>query len=347
MSQEYKNYIQLTDVVEGKERQVDLITNILDGNAYLPETVTYKNIDESFKSWVENELKITSKDGKEFPTMVLFSNQRFSEYTQSWRYVDTNNNLLLNFKTIMRENNPQYGKIQNGYWNIPGDRFYTIKKQIVVNEDGSESFLVTKMKQPTAIDLSYKISIFTTQYDSINTFNQMMNQLFNSRQCYISPNNHYMPMTLEGIGDESSYNLDDRQFYGQNYQIKVMGYILTEDDYRVDEVPLKQGLITPLTIRSKKNYPVAEIDESEETGRQFITITFPEKGIKNNVTFTMDDDFNSTNIEVTNMFNNYKIYVNDELIPQNSTLHLKKLDVVKIVISKQDKNKEGKMVIFS
>ena len=82
----------------------------------------------------------------------------------------------------------------------------------------------------------------------------MINKSFNSRQCYITPNNHYMPMTLESISDESSYNIDDRQFYGQTYQIKVMGYIITEDDYRVEEVPLKRGFLTPLMLNKKNGY---------------------------------------------------------------------------------------------
>ena len=102
MSREYKNYLQLTDVIEGNERREEMLSNITKNATLLPETITYKDIDEAFKSWVENELTITSNNGKEFPTMVLYSNQRFSEYTQSWKYTDSNNNLLLNFKTITR-----------------------------------------------------------------------------------------------------------------------------------------------------------------------------------------------------------------------------------------------------
>jgi len=346
MSQEYKNYLQLTDVIEGNERREEMLSNITKNATLLPETITYKDIDEAFKSWVENELAITSNNGKEFPTMVLYSNQRFSEYTQSWKYTDLNNNLLLNFKTITRENNPQYGKIQNGYWNIPGDRFYTMKKEIVMDDNGSESFLIMKMKQPTAIDFIYKVSIFTTQYKSINEFNEMINKSFNSRQCYITPNNHYMPMTLESISDESSYNIDDRQFYGQTYQIKVMGYIITEDDYRVEEVPLKRGFLTPLML-NKKNYPEVVVEEYDNTGREKMIILFPSKTPKNSVTFTMDSDFIVSKIVSENIFNNYKIYLNDELLPQNILFSLKDGDSVRIIVSIQDKNKDGKIELFS
>ena len=47
-------------------------------------------------------------------------------------------------------------------------------------------------------------------------------------------------MTLDGVQDESNYQIDDRQFYGQSYNIKVMAYIITEEDYRVEQIPLKK-----------------------------------------------------------------------------------------------------------
>ena len=202
MAEEYKNYLDIHDQAVGDERRYELMSEILKNGTFLPKTVEYKDIDEDFKRWVEEELKIVSDNGKEFPTMTLFSNQRFSEYTQSWRFTDKDKNLLLNFKSINRENNPQYGKIQNGYWNIPReDRFYTIKKQIVLDDNGSESFLVLKMHQPMAIDLTYRLSIFTNKYQSINEFNTLVNRMFRARQCYIRPNGHFMPMTLESISD--------------------------------------------------------------------------------------------------------------------------------------------------
>lgn len=346
MPQNYKNHIEIENITEGKEKQKELLTEILKSSSFLPSTVTYKDIDESFKSWVEKDLEIKNDSGNNFPTMVLYSNQRFSEYTQSWKYTDIHNNVLLNFKTVNRENNPQYGKIQNGYWNIPGDRFYTMKKEIVLDDNGSESFLIMKMKQPTAIDLVYKVSIFTTQYRTINEFNVKINQLFNSRQCYIRPNNHYMPMNLENISDESSYNIDDRQFYGQTYHIKVMGYIITEDDYRVEEVPLKRGFSIPM-MQSKRNYPDVEIEECENDEKEKITITFPPKTNKNTVSFTMDAAFTAKNIIIDNLFKNYKIFINDSILPHNNTFTLNDGDIVKVVVSKQDKSKEAKMTIFS
>ena len=249
---QYRNHIQLKEESVGNERRIEMLSDILQNGTFLPKTVEYKDIDEAFKKWVEEKLYITA-EGKEVPTMVLYSNQRFSEYTQSWEFTDANKNLILNFKTVSRENNPQYGSIHNRLWNIPGERFYLIKRCKVLDDNGTESFLDLKMKQPMAIDLSYKVTIFCTKYQLINDFNTLVNGLFDARQEYIWPNNHPMPMTLDGVQDESNYQIDDRQFYGQSYNIKVMAYIITEEDYRVEQIPLKKKMFNGPIVKTKTN----------------------------------------------------------------------------------------------
>ena len=261
MPKEYLNYIKLKKESVGDERRYEMLGDMLKNGSFLPRTVEYKDIDEAFRDWVRS-LTIISDEGKEFPTISLFSNQRFSEYSQTWESVDENNNILLNFKSITRENNPQYGKIQSGLWNVPGERFYLMKKIKVLDDNGTESFLALKMKEPVAIDFNFKVCIFTTKYSAINEFNCLVNKLFAARQCYISPNGHFMPMILEGISDESKYDINNRQFYSQSFQIKVMGYTITEDDYRVEELPLKFGVKFSLPAIRKKGVD-AELEEME------------------------------------------------------------------------------------
>ena len=281
MPKEYLNNLNLNKEKVGNERRIELLNQIFEGSSFFPLTVEYKDIDEAFRDWVKS-LTIVSDEGKEYPTMMLFSNQRFSEYSQSWQYVDDNQNLLLNFKTVTRENNPKYGNIQSGLWNIPGNRFYTMKKKAVLDDNGSQSFITLKMRQPVAVDLMYKVSVFTTRYTAINEFNTLMNRQFAARQCYIQPNGHFMPMTLENINDESQYNINDRQFYSQTYQIKVMAYIITEDDFRIDESPMKLGVNFNLPKILKKK-ATTEIEEfqyvpfNSETACGIKTIFVPVK----------------------------------------------------------------------
>ena len=68
----------------------------------------------------------------------------------------------------------------------------------------------------------------------LNKFNRIIQRGFQSRQCYINVNGHPMPLHLEAIGDES--NVDDfenRRFYVQLFEIKLLGYILDEEDFEV------------------------------------------------------------------------------------------------------------------
>ena len=69
-------------------------------------------------------------------------------------------------------------------------------------------------------------------YELLNEFNLMMNDKFKSIQCYIRPNDHFIPMILNDISDESEYSIDNRQYYSQTYNITVKAYIITEDDMK-------------------------------------------------------------------------------------------------------------------
>lgn len=342
MSVENLNYIDLKDNIEGNERRLDFLKKPLDKSAFFPKEVLLEDIDKSFKEWVET-IEIVGDDGRKFPTMSLFSNQRFSEYMQSWSYTDSNNNLLLNFKTVYRENNPKFGDIHGNYYNIPGDMFFLMKQQKVLDNNGTESLLRLKMKQPTSVDLFYKLSIFTTKYQTINEFNMILNRLFNSRQVYISPNGHYMPMLLESINDESQYNIDDRQFYSQTYEIKVMGYIITKDDYRCEEIPLKSNAVINVGGKSKYQSEV-EIEEDEENKEIVLTIDFP-KNKKPIAEFTIDTDFICNTIKTENLLKNYKIFINGSKVSNETPIKFNEDDIIKITGFKLRDYLDSKMIL--
>lgn len=342
------NYIQLKNEVFGEARKNEILNEPLKNSTFLPNTLSYQDIDKSFKEWVSNDLKIVDNNGKFFPTLSLYTNQRFSEYAQTWNYTDSNNNILLNFKTITRDNNPQYGKIQNGLYNIPGDIFFTMKREIVLDDNGNESLRILKMKQPVAIDLIYKVSLFTNEYQSINKFNTKINTLFAGRQVYINPNGYYIPMTLESVDDESTYNIDDRQFYSQTYGIKVMGYIIPEEHFRVEESPLKFGF----SIDGSKKFikkPEVEIEECETSSPYYykpiiLTINYPVCR-QNYAQFTIDTNFTCDSFESVNLLNKYRIFVNDEEIPYENGFTVKNGDLIKIIVKKKLIDKAATLIL--
>ena len=307
------------------ERRKDISKEIIKNSDYLPKTLSYEDIDREFKDWVDNKISIVQDDVK-LPTMVLYSNQRFSEYMQTWQYTDENNNIRINFKTVTRENNPSHGTILGETYNIPGDRFYKIRSIEAVDESGKKYRLDYKMRQPTPVDINYKVSIMTNKYSVINEFNEIVNRIFNAKQDYICPNGHYMPIILDNISDESEYNIEDRQFFSQTLTVKVKGYIIRQEDFKVEENPIAT-VICFEGGEGKRRRPTIELSEYDpcfiEEGKYYkkpidIDVDLKIYPCKGKTKFTMDEDFILTKFILKEPLNlkedNIKLYINNVLI---------------------------------
>lgn len=220
----------------GKERRRNMVKETLENQPHFPKTVTYEDIDQAVFEWLDKQLDL-SYEGRRLPTFKLFSNQRISEYGQNWKEVDDKGNIQTNFKTITRENNPQHGESQGNSYNIPGNRRYPVFQTKVLEENGDEVIQIYTMKQPFAVNLIYTVSIVTSSYSMLNRMNNLVLDDFKSLEKYIFPNGFAMPMLLNSVGDESDYTIDDRKYYAQSYQVKVMAFIINKEDYEVRKVP--------------------------------------------------------------------------------------------------------------
>lgn len=328
MSRVYKNKLRLRGQAYGQERRRNLAKEILKDSTPLPKTLLYKDIDEAFCEWVKKDLFITF-DGEEIPTISLFSNQRFSEYMQSWQNVDDKKNIILNFKAITRENNPKAGTIVGQTKNIPGEHSIVMKTVEAFDKNNRKYYIDYRLKQPMAIDFIYTVSILTNKYELLNEFNMIMNDRFKSINCYIRPNGHFIPMKLNDISDESEYSIDNRQFYSQSYNITVMGYIITEDDYIIEERPE----IKLLGYEGDRS-TYADIEElpicgDPELDYAYIPINLTVNfGLcKNAYKFTIDTDFQVDTIELENI-RSFKVFVNDKEKNLDKEFKVKENDII-------------------
>lgn len=245
--------IKLRNKTYGVRRRRDMSKLIMLKSANFPMGVSYVDIDQEFVKWVERALDI-SFDGTRLPTIRLFSNQRLSEYQQSWNQLDDAGNIMMNFKTITRENNPQKGDEQgSSIYNIPGEPYFPMFYVPSLQENGTEAYDVYEMKQPVAVNFIYTVGLITNKYELMNEFNTMVLDKFKAFECYIAPNGHAMPMYLDSITDESEYGIDNRKYYSQSYKIKVSGYVVKNEDFRVTKLPsLLSVKISDGTSRSKR-----------------------------------------------------------------------------------------------
>lgn len=232
----YLEKFKLRHHAYGVERRRNMSKMILENGTPFPKPIEYSDIDNAMYDWVDKKLEIVY-DGKRLPTYKLFSIQRINEYLQEWNAVDDANNPILNFKTITREINPQRGENQGTYFNIPGHRDFAMFYVPVLQENGTEAYDKYTMKQPFSVDFIYTVSIVTNKMDIVNKMNELVIYEFNAIDSYISPNGHPMSMTLDSVTDNSEYAIDDRKYYLQSYKIKVRGYIIRKEDYKIERIP--------------------------------------------------------------------------------------------------------------
>lgn len=338
MSRRYKNILPLKDKAYGYERRMNLTKEVLKDSTPIPKPLEYDDIDKEFRRWVNEDLDI-SFEGEKLPTFVLYSNQRFSEYMQTWKNVDNKRNIILNFKSLTRENNPKAGTIVGNTRNIPGDRTYLMKRVEARDRNNRRYFIDYRVKQPFSVDLIYTVSLFTNKYELLNEFNLIMNDKFKSIDCYIRPNGHFIPMKLTDISDESEYSIDNRQYYSQTYHITVMAYIMPKDSFKVVERSDYKLIMSDLD--SKKN-TYAEIEELPISckndvpyvyQRHKLTIHIDKEKLK--YEFQIDCNLNIESIKLDNV-RSYQLFVND-----------KEIDTMKnISFNDGDKIKFSKIVRF-
>ena len=232
----YMDKIRLRRHAYGTERRRNMSKLILEKGTPLPKPIEYSDIDLEMFNWVDRTFKLTY-DGVRLPTYKLYSTQRISEYAQSWNHQDEYGNIIMNFKTISRENNPQKGENQGISFNIPGHKDFAMFYVPVLQENGTEAYDKYTMKQPFSVNFIYSVSIVSNKMELVNKMNELMMYEFNAINVYVSPNGHPMPLTLEDVSDESEYTIDDRKYYSQTYKIKLKAYIIRREDYKVERVP--------------------------------------------------------------------------------------------------------------
>lgn len=244
----FRTNINISPVHIGPERRQDILDDIGNSGTFLPRGVSEEDMDETFVDFVNNTLTINI-DGERVPVLFL-TIQRWSEFSKTWQFTDKYKDIQLPFITIVRQPDIQQGQNQAGLYNIPGNRTYTYMK--VPTWDGIRKGMdLYKVPQPTSVDITYEVRIFANKMKDLNKLNSLVQKTFQSRQAYINVKGHPMPVHLENISDES--NIDDfetRRFYVQLFEMKLLGYILDEDDFEV--IP---------TIN--RTYVFLELDESK------------------------------------------------------------------------------------
>ena len=214
------------------ERREELLDNITKNGTYLPKSLLHDDLDRGMLDFVKNDLQITSQ-GKIIQTLDrIVSTQNWSQYTETWTFIDEDNNPLPPFVTLVRMNDTKYGSNPATLYTIPNRKpFYFAS---VPTWDGQRNGMdIYSIPQPVPIDINFSIKIITNRIRDLNKFNTKVLQKFSSRQSYATINGHYIPIILTNIQDESQINTDSRKFYIQSYDFIMLGFLIDEEEFQI------------------------------------------------------------------------------------------------------------------
>ena len=78
----------------------------------------------------------------------------------------------MNFFTITRDNNPNWGTLQGGAFSIPGNNRFTVSIREIIDDTGVECYEYVSMSQPIQVDINYRLSLVTGKFKYLNEFNK-------------------------------------------------------------------------------------------------------------------------------------------------------------------------------
>jgi hypothetical protein len=198
---------------------------------------------------------------------------------------------------------------------------------------------IYKIPQPVPIDLVYEVRLFCNRMRDLNKLNRKIIQTFSPLEHYIKVNGHPMPLLLDSIGDESVINnLDERKYYVQMFNIKMMGYLLDEDEFEVN--PAVSRAVTLVEVVDNVKRSQYEIQENEDEKTTEIS-TLIESGL-NSITIPIDAEIRFTEDSTTNV--NSVTYERNGT-PKTIPFSIDAGDSLRIIVTKTDISKYSKVII--
>jgi hypothetical protein len=322
-------------------RREELKDYINKDGTYLPKSVLHSDLDRGMLDFVKDSLSLVVS-GKLVPMLdIILTTQNWSQFTETWEFVDRDFNVKPPFITVVRQPEVKYGTNPSLQWTIPNRKefYYASVPTWNGNQEGMD---VYKIPQPVPVDIVYNVRIVCNRMRELNEFNKIVLQKFSSRQAYTFVKGQYIPIIMNGIQDESIMDLDKRKYYTQNYEFQMLGYLIDEEEFEVS--PAINRVLTIMEVVSSsskekknelnpKNPDVFDLEFLYVTGNTILSelMDYP------------------IDMEVSKVINidSWDVYINNQYFGNNvNTILINTNDILKIEITKTDNSKESK-IMFS
>ena len=324
--------IKLTPTKILQQRREQLLEQIQEDGTYLPKGIYHADLDRGMLEFVKNDLGI-SVDGKVVNTVnVIITTQNWAQFTQTWNFQDLDKNISVPFIATVRKPETPYGTNQGATsYKIPGRP--TFQYALVPTFDGARNgYDVYKIPQPTPVDITYEVKIFTNRMRELNAFNKKVLETFGSRQSYALINGRYIPILLDGISDESVTELQKRRYYIQTYTFKMLGILLDEEQF--ERTPAISRVLTMLDvgIRTRQKKAVSLNPNENTVDGLYLFLNGNTELNDGNISLDFDYHYISSN-----NVSSYQIFINGFYIGDDvNYFQINRGDTLKIIITKND-----------
>jgi hypothetical protein len=213
-------------------RREQLLQYINKDGTYLPKSVLHADLDRGMLDFVKEDLKVVTA-GKIVPMLdILITTQNWSQYVETWKFVDLDYNPNPPFITVVRNPEVKFGTNPSLQYTIPNRKqfYYASVPTWNGNEQGMDIYTIP---QPVPVDINYSVKIICNRMRELNELNKIVMQKFSSRQAYTFIKGQYVPIILNNVGDESQMTMDARKYYVQSYDFTMLGYLIDEAEFEV------------------------------------------------------------------------------------------------------------------
>jgi hypothetical protein len=323
------------------ERREQLLEYIKEDGTYLPKSVLHADLDRGMLDFVKTELEVVTA-GKIVPMLdIIITTQNWSQYLETWKFVDMDYNPSPPFITVVRQPEVKYGTNPSLQYTIPNRKqfYYASVPTWNGNEQGMDIYTIP---QPVPVDIKYSVKIICNRMRELNQLNKVVMQTFSSRQAYTFIKGQYVPIILENVSDESQMTMEARKYYVQNYDFTMLGYLIDEDEFEVK--PAIQRItqlfeIDTTTTRQKiDKYP----KNPNEFPSEFVFVS-------GNTTLVDMIDFTANmSLVGTDNINTYDVYINDDYYGSDvSVIQITTNDILRIEVTKINNTQESKITFNS
>jgi hypothetical protein len=320
------------------ERREQLLEYIKDDGTYLPKSVLHADLDRGMLDFVKTELEVVTA-GKIVPLLdIIVTTQNWSQYLETWKFVDMDYNPSPPFITVVRNPEVKYGTNPSLQYTIPNRKqfYYASVPTWNGNEQGMDIYTIP---QPVPVDIKYSVKIICNRMRELNQLNKVVMQTFASRQAYTFIKGQYVPIVMDNVSDESQMNIESRKYYVQSYDFTMLGYLIDEDEFEVKPAIQRVTQLIEIDTSSRKQKRKKYPENPDEFQMPFLFVS-------GNTSLTDRIDFTANmNLISTDNVDSFDVYINNDYYGSDlQVIEITTNDILRVDVIKNDDTQESTVI---